>query len=109
MGVNLGFLGSREWYEGIHSAHAGEVLPVARIPEGVPFKVGDENIYAGKADYYQLEYGKYIIVMNTTKEKTFEYVVPEGGRTYSLTEGGREVKERVITLAPRTTYVLYRD
>ena len=107
--VNLGFLGSREWYEGIHSAHAGEVLPVARIPEGVPFKVGDENIYAGKADYYQLEYGKYIIVMNTTKEKTFEYVVPEGGRTYSLTEGGREVKERVITLAPRTTYVLYRD
>ena len=105
--VNLGFQGSREWYGGIHSAHAGDVLPIAKIPEGVLFKVGDENIYAGKAEFYQLEYGKYIIVMNTTKEKTFKYVVPQCRNIYSLTEDKREVKEQAIILPPRTTYVLY--
>ena len=33
----------------MHSAHAGEKLPIAKIPAGVKFKSGDESVYAGKA------------------------------------------------------------
>lgn len=76
--VNLGFSGWREWYKGIDSAHAGEELPIARIPDDIKFKPGDENVYAGKAQFYQLEYGSYIIGMNSTEDQTFELPVSMG-------------------------------
>ena len=41
----------------MHSAHAGEKLPIAKIPAGVKFKPGDERVYAGKAEFYTLRYG----------------------------------------------------
>jgi hypothetical protein len=60
----------------IDSALAGEKLPIAKIPAGVSFKPGDENVYAGKADFYTLRYGNYLIGMNLTTDKTFELKSP---------------------------------
>ena len=104
--MNLGFAGWREWYKGIHSAHAGEVLPIARIPEGVKFKPGDENIYAGKADYYELKYGNYVIAINGSTDKTFELSVPKAKTVFNLTDHKKKVEEDVLKVSPRTTVVL---
>lgn len=106
--VNLGFSGSREWYGGIHSAHAGDVLPIAQIPKGVKFKPGDENAYAGRADYYQLEYGNYVVGMNSSTSKIAELVVPSGHyRILNLTNSTEIVATEKIVIAPQSTIVLY--
>ena len=106
--VNLGFSGSREWYGGIHSAHAGDVLPIAQIPKGVKFKPGDENAYAGRADYYQLEYGNYVVGMNSSTSKIAELVVPSGHyRILNLTNSTEIVATEKIAIAPQSTIVLY--
>lgn len=107
--VNLGFANWREWYHGIHSAHAGEVLPIAKIPDNVKFKPGDENAYAGRADFYQLKYGKYIIAMNSSIDKTFDIKVPTGKKVVNLSDGRKTVKTPFFSVAPRTTLVLYID
>lgn len=105
--VNLGFANWREWYHGIHSAHAGEVLPIAKIPDNVKFKLGDENAYAGRADFYQLKYGKYIIAMNSSTDKPFDVKVPAGKKVINLSDGRKTVKATSIVLTPRSTVVLY--
>lgn len=106
--VNLGFSGGREWYTGIHSAHAGEVLPIAKIPEGISFKPGDENAYAGRADYYLLEFGRYCIAMNSSEDKTFVLKVPQNGkRVFCLSDGRKVVSENKMTVPPCSTIVLY--
>lgn len=107
--VNLGFAGWREWYKGVHSAHAGEVLPIASIPKGIKFQPGDENAYAGKADFYQMKFGQYVIGMNSSTDKTFELAVPAGKKVIALTDGKRIVNETSIKISPRTTLVLYME
>ncbi len=105
--VNMGFAPWGEWYEGLHSAHAGEVLPIARIPDGVKYNPGEENSYAGKADYYELHYGDYVIAMNGSADKTFELAVPKAKRVLDLTDDKKEVTQARLEVAPRTTVVLY--
>lgn len=108
--VNLGFAGWREWYKDVHSAHAGEQLPIARIPAGIKFKPGDENVYAGKALYYRLDYGRYIIAMNSSVDRTFELSLPKDKRLLlNLTNGKQPVKEAMIKIAPQSTVVLYKQ
>ena len=92
--VNMGFGNGGHRYPGnLHSAHAGEQLPIAKIPAGIPFKPGQENIHAGKGSFYSLRYGNYLVGMNTTTNQTFTLKVPAGllsapelmtGRTLSL-------------------------
>ena len=62
---------------GLHSAHAGEKLPIAKIPEGIAFKPGDESAFAVRGDFYRCQYGRYLIGMNTTTNRTFELNVPK--------------------------------
>ncbi len=71
--INFGFGNGGPKYPGnLHSAHAGERLPIAKIPDRVPFRPGDESVYAGKGSFYVLRYGPYSIGMNTTTNQTFE-------------------------------------
>lgn len=105
--VNLGFWGTREWYEGVHSAHAGEVLPIARIPEGIPFKPGDENAFAGRADFYLLEFGNYVIGMNGSTNKTTEIDVPSARKVLNLTNNKEIVTSGKVKIKPQSTIVLY--
>lgn len=106
--VNLGFAGWREWYTGVHSAHAGEVLPIAKIPEGISFKSGEENAYAGRADYYLLKFGSYVVAMNSSTNKSFELEIPQAKhRVLDLTKGKYEVKEKKMVINPRTTRVFF--
>jgi len=90
------------------SACAGEELPIAAIPAGIPYKVGQESVFAGKGDFYVLSYGDYLIAMNTTTERTFEFEVPgkfAAARDLVRPEaapGGTGKR----SVAPRTTVIL---
>lgn len=104
--TNFGFgNGGHRYPEEFNSAHQGEKLPIARIPDGVNFKPGDENIHAGKGDLYQLRYGKYFIAMNMSRVKTFKVPVPAGMARNLVT--GKEMKsEEIMEIPPQETTVL---
>ncbi|HBF35136.1 TPA: hypothetical protein DDW35_11305, partial [Candidatus Sumerlaeota bacterium] len=76
--VDFGFANGGHQYpdKTLHSAHAGEKLPIAKVPADVKYKPGDENVYAGKGSFYTLRYGNYLICMNMTEAKNFELKVP---------------------------------
>ncbi|WP_289058371.1 hypothetical protein [uncultured Flavobacterium sp.] len=109
--VNLGFAGFREFYPAeIKSAHAGEILPIAKIPEGVSFKIGDENVFAGRADFYQMEYGDYFIVMNTTKNESFEAVIPKDfSKGKNLVTGQLLAGAGQLKIGPGSTAVIFKS
>ena len=111
--TNWGFAnGGFRYPDGVHSAHAGEVLPIAKIPEGITFKAGDENPAAGKCDLYALSFGGYFIAMNTTANRELEVAVPEGfDFSYDLAGGVAPKLEasRRVKLAPGQTLVLRRN
>ena len=107
--INFGFGNGGPGYPGaMHSAHAGERLPIARIPDGVKFKPGDENVYAGKGGFYTLRYGDYLIGMNLTTDKTYELKAPAiAGTAKELVSGKTVPLDGPINVAPRSTMVLY--
>jgi hypothetical protein len=105
--INLAFSNARDFYPGIKSAHTGEELPIAKIPDGISFKPGDENVHAGKGDFYTLQYGKYLITLNTTTDKNFTLQVPAGyKKVTALTDNRKTVTQKQIQVKPRTTVVL---
>ena len=107
--VNFGFGDWGPHYPVVmHSAETGEEMPIAKIPEGVKFKPGDESPYAGKADFYNLRYGPFLIGMNTTKDKTFELKVPAGiDAAPELVSGQTVSLAKPLQVPPRSTVVLY--
>ena len=87
------------------SAHAGEELPIAKIPEGIDFKPGKESVYAGKGDFYTLRYGPYLVGMNCTTDKTFDLTVPQAGK--ELVSKTKVAAGEVKKVGPRSTVVCY--
>ena len=107
--INFGFAnGGPRFPVEMHSANAGEKLPIAKIPEGVKFHPGDENVYAGKADFYTLRYGDYLIGMNMTAGKNFELKPPRGVAEAKELVSGKIVKlDEPVNVGPRSTVVLW--
>jgi hypothetical protein len=107
--TNFGFAnGGIHYPDQYHSAHAGEKLPIAKIPDGVKFKPGDENAYAGKGLFYTLRYGPYLIAMNCSKDKTYELKTPAGyAQAPELVSGKVITLDKTPTVAPRSTVILY--
>ncbi len=111
--INMGFAnGGMRYPGGMHSAMAGEKLPIAKIPEGLKFKPGDENIHAGRGSFYTLSYGRYLIGMNCSKDKTYDLKSPAsatGLRTdaLELISGKRVSPATPLRVPPRSTIVLF--
>ena len=107
--TTFGFGNGGPKYPGnLHSAEAGEKLPIARVPAGVTFKPGDENVYCGKAQFYTLRYGNYLIGLNTTTDQTFELSPPAGIAEAKELVSGKMVKLAApLPVAPRSTVVLW--
>ena len=107
--TNFGFAnGGHRYPAEFVSAHAGEKLPIARIPEGVAFKAGQENLHAGKGDFYRLRYGPYLIGMNMSEDRTFELEVPDhGGEVRELVSGKPPAAGGTLKVGPRSTVVLH--
>ena len=110
--VDFGFANGGHKYPGdLHSAYAGEKLPIAKIPDGVKFKPGNESPYAGKGDYYMLNYGPYLIGMNMTKDKTFQLQVPPDAKSVKELVSGQTkfTAGENVAVKPRSTVVLFLD
>jgi hypothetical protein len=107
--INFGFAnGGPKFPVAMHSANAGEQLPIAQVPAGVKFRPGDENVYAGKADFYTLRYGRYLVGMNMTTDKTFDLIAPpDSGPAKELVSGKVVEAGSSLKVAPRSTVVLY--
>jgi hypothetical protein len=105
--VNMFFTDARNFYPDVKSANTGEELPIAKIPDGVRYKPGDESVFAGKGDFYKMRYGKYLIGMNCSKDKEFELTIPAGiKKVIDLTDNKRVIKEEKLQVKPRSTIVL---
>jgi len=104
----------------VHQAFAGEVLVQAKVPAGVDPTfgsptLGTEEALVGLAPYYQLEYGHYIVAMNTTNDQTFRLQTGRRGLARVLSAGpdGRtDLPSTVellqpIKIGPQSTLVLY--
>ncbi|HEX7577762.1 MAG TPA: hypothetical protein VF430_06990, partial [Verrucomicrobiae bacterium] len=100
--------GGPRYPQDLHSAEAGERLPIGRAPAGVMFQPGDENVHAGKGEFYTLHYGDYLIGMNTTKDKTF-HLSPAAGaqRARELVSQKFLALDAPIPVGPRSTVVLW--
>ena len=107
--INFGFAnGGPRYPVEMHSAHAGEQLPIPKIPDGVRFTPGDESVYAGKGDFYTLRYGNYLIGMNLTTDKALELKPPPDVPEAKELVSGKIVKLHApLNVAPRATVVLY--
>jgi hypothetical protein len=106
--TNFGFGNGGFRYPGkLDSAHAGEELPIPKIPADVIAKPGEENPYLGRADFYQLRYGPYLIAMNTTADKTFQLAAPSGVKQApDLVSGKSLALDAPVPVPPRSTIVL---
>jgi hypothetical protein len=107
--TNFGFGGGGYRYPGkLDSALEGEELPIPKMPADVPQVPGKDNPYAGRADFYQLRYGPYLIGMNTTADKTFELASPVGlKQAPDLVTGKTIPLDQPLKVEPRTTVVLF--
>jgi hypothetical protein len=109
--INMGFgNGGIRYPDEMHQAMAGEAIPIARIPDNVAFKPGNESPYAGRADFYLCRYGDYVIEMNSNKDKPQALKVPAGVVAPMAEDlvSGQDVKLADTTqIPPRSTVILW--
>jgi len=88
---------------------AGEKQPVAALPAGSHYLAGEDNPYAGRADYYELRYGPYLFAMNSSKDQTFDVKLPPRSGAVKELVSGKSIAVQTSTLAVKagTTAVFY--
>ncbi len=106
--TNFGFANGGQRYPGkLESARVGEALPIAKFPGDVPFQPGKELPFAGRAEFYQLRFGHFLIAMNTTKDQTFEVTPPPGLKaSLDLVSKQPVSLDAPLKVGPRSTVVL---
>jgi hypothetical protein len=89
---------------------AGQPLPLAASPADVPtMPLGKESPFAGRADFYECEYGPFLIAMNAAASKTYSFTPSEGfGVSVNLATGEKVQPSKAIQVAPGSTVVLRR-
>jgi hypothetical protein len=108
--VDLGFSKGLVPPGDIHQAQAGEKLPIAIPYDGYPVKVGKEDPYYGRAEFYLCRYGHYLIAMNASQTKTFPLTVPANVLSAPDLISGKTLSfAKTFGVAPATTVVLYLD
>lgn len=95
--------------EQIHQAWQGEKLPISKRPDDATQpRYGSWGPFVGKAAFYWLRYGHYLIGLNTTETRTYSLPVPPGythapdlfsGKMLDLSAG--------VKVGPRSTVVLW--
>ena len=93
----------------IHQAWQGEKVPVAKRPDDATApRYGAWGPFVGKADFYTLRYGDYLIGLNTTADKTFELNPPVKIAGAKDLVSGKTIKLNApVKVAPRSTVILF--
>lgn len=106
--TNFGFAkGGIKYPDSLHLAHAGEKQPIAKIPEDIPYKLGQEHPLAGRANLYQMQYGKYFVVMNASANKVFTINLPIEFKNAINIATKEKNKSLQLHISPKSTVVLY--
>ena len=90
-------------------AWAGEEEPVAARPSDAQ-KPGydDWGPFLGKASFYHLRYGDYLIGMNSSESKTYGLAVPDNGKSWPDLISGKAIPaQQPLQIPPMSTVVLY--
>lgn len=92
-------------------ANTGEILPIAQHPEGATYKNGTDEPFAGRADYYQMTYGRYLIAVNASASKSFDLMLPPRKGPVKELVTGMDVAAATakLRIPPMTTSVVYLD
>jgi len=95
--------------ETVHQAWAGEKMPIEKRPDDAAVPAyGDWGPFLGRADFYSLDYGDYVIGLNTNASKPYRLAIPTGAKTAINLATGKTISTAgPITVAPKTTVVLY--
>jgi len=90
-------------------AWAGEQEPVAARPSDAQQPSYDGwGPFLGKASFYHLRYGDYLIGMNCSDSKTYELAVPDNRKSASDLISGKTLStEQPVQIPPMSTVVLY--
>lgn len=93
----------------IHQAWKGEVLPIAKRPEDAKLPhYGTWGPFVGKAAFYWLRYGDYLIGVNTTEERRYTLPLPADATTATDLVSARQLELRKpVEVGPLSTVVLY--
>lgn len=91
----------------IHQAWAGEKLPISTPPGGQTHTGGKFGHYVGRAAFYRLAYGDYLIGLNTTENHTYALSVAGDGTYLDLVTGKTVIpRNGEVKVAPLSTVVL---
>jgi hypothetical protein len=93
----------------IHQAWQGEKLPISKRPDDATRpQYGTWGPFVGKAAFYWLHYGDYLIGINTTQTHTYSLPVPSGiTRATNLVSGKTLDLSNEVKVGPLATMVLY--
>lgn len=92
----------------IRQAWAGEKMPIAKRPDDAKSpKYGDWGPFVGKAAFYSLHYGRHLIGMNTTEDRTYTLQVPAGVKQAKDLVSGKVMDvSKPVQIAPLSTVIL---
>jgi hypothetical protein len=95
--------------ERIHQAWQGEKLPIAKRPDDAKEpRYGAWGPFVGKAAFYSLRYGDYVIAINTTTDKTYELEPPANEKEADELVSGKRIKfAGPMKVGPLSTVVLW--
>lgn len=95
--------------EVIHQAWAGEKMPIAPRPtDAVLPKYGGWGPFLGKAAFYRLRYGHYLIGLNTSESESYTLKTDDAGNSaIDLVTGKSIAVKGLMTVGPLSTAVLY--
>lgn len=94
--------------EGMSLATAGQKQPIAKVPadqEG--WEPGKENMYAGKGNFYTMQYGSYLIAMNCTLDESYPLEIPREFKGSEDLVTGEKMAKDSITIKAMQTVVLF--
>jgi hypothetical protein len=97
--------------EDSHQAWAGEVMPIAKRPaDASQPSYGAWGPFLGKASFYWVRYGNYLIALNTTEDRTFSLPAAASldlPQAKELVSGKDLDLKRGVPVPPLTTKVLF--
>jgi hypothetical protein len=93
----------------IHEAWAGDVMPIApRPPDAKLPDYGNWGPFLGKAAFYSLRYGNYLIGLNTSEQIAYTLPIPaDHTRAPDLISGKTIDLSSTLNVPPLSTVVLY--
>ncbi|WP_242449558.1 fibronectin type III domain-containing protein [Dickeya fangzhongdai] len=86
------------------NAYAGELLPLGPVPADA----SSDDPFRGKADFYALRFGRYLMGINASISNSYALKTPVG---FNAAEDlvSQRTQSGVVTVGPRASVVLYLD